>query len=770
MTVKEFYLEEEKTEHVYIALDTPNEDIAITPVQELEEPVKVSDNNPLHQDIGDLWHNWYSDNSINLLLYLGAFLIVAAASIFVGFQWDTLSGIVKAVVLTALAAAFFVSGLWFQSIPKIKTAGTTFIGIGSLLIPICGTGWYNFILKDLNFTGGAVWLTTSLVSLITYAYLAYRFKNRFFVYTSSLATISLSLAFINIAGLNKEMYILASMSGSFILLLGGLVARKTKEQKGLIGLPLEISANIVMPASLAYGLYAAVQANSLFTIEAAAGVFVAALFYLVAYFNNKNAVCLLASQILLPAGITLLFQYLKIPNTYLLYALDFIAMLYLYVAYLMKNDKLHEEADTNLLSGSMLSVIVFVLAVTFRVNVWELYLFSLIPVFSGAALAFIRKDLRLVYLSTVFIIISTWVLTMKALDFSTHPQFLAHIMTSLGVVFFGIAMWRKEEKMEDFFTVNTILFFATSVVVANVNLTTQAITFGIGSILFLAYYLIQKKEQALYGMAAALNISVFFLLPSYKVKAPLEYYPIIFSALSMVFYGSSFLFEKASNTLRTIGIVNQVATTGFSLILYGQNNTPTLLGYNGYKTINGVLNMTTLSTAYILTVLTGWDASVRRKANMDYLASAFAIGTYIWQVYYFTITETLYYTIPVGIYFLILGFIRESGHHDKDNANILNLIGCGTLIVPTFFLAQVNSGYFYAVTVGILGIILLSLGISIKNRIYEFSGAAGVILAIIPQTFQYLLALPKWLVVGIAGLSFVVVAIFLLLKRDENKR
>jgi hypothetical protein len=98
----------------------------------------------------------------------------------------------------------------------------------------------------------------------------------------------------------------------------------------------------------------------------------------------------------------------------------------------MKNDKLHEEADTNLLSGSMLSVIVFVLAVTFRVNVWELYLFSLIPVFSGAALAFIRKDLRLVYLSTVFIIISTWVLTMKALDFSTYPQFLAHIMSSLG--------------------------------------------------------------------------------------------------------------------------------------------------------------------------------------------------------------------------------------------------------------------------------------------------------------------------------------------------
>ena len=155
---------------------------------------------------------------------------------------------------------------------------------------------------------------------------------------------------------------------------------------------------------------------------------------------------------------------------------------------------------------------------------------------------------------------------------------------------------------------------------------------------------------------------------------------------------------------------------------------------------------------------------------MDYLASAFAMGTYVRQIYFLHITETLYYTVPVGIYFLILGFIRESGHQDKDNANILNLIGCGTLIVPTFFLAQVNPGYFYAVTVGILGIILLSIGISIKNRIYEFSGAAGVILAIIPQTFQYLLALPKWLVVGIAGLFFVVVAIFLLLKRDENKR
>jgi len=187
-TLREFYNENKEKHEIYIP--QPEKSIA-------EPPEKVADKiakSILQQDTGTLWNNWYSENSINLLLYLGAFLIVASASIFVGFQWDTLSGVVKSIVLTLLTLSFFGSGLWFHSIPKIKNAGMTFIGISALLIPICGTGWYNFVLKDMGVTGGAVWLLTSLVSLILYSYLAQKFKNSFFTYSASLATISLALS------------------------------------------------------------------------------------------------------------------------------------------------------------------------------------------------------------------------------------------------------------------------------------------------------------------------------------------------------------------------------------------------------------------------------------------------------------------------------------------------------------------------------------------------------------------------------------------------
>ncbi len=61
-------------------------------------------------DLGVVWANWYSDNSINVLLYMGAFLIVASASIFVGFSWTELNGQIKAITLTLLTIGFFVSG------------------------------------------------------------------------------------------------------------------------------------------------------------------------------------------------------------------------------------------------------------------------------------------------------------------------------------------------------------------------------------------------------------------------------------------------------------------------------------------------------------------------------------------------------------------------------------------------------------------------------------------------------------------------------------
>ena len=342
---------------------------------------------------------------------------------------------------------------------------------------------------------------------------------------------------------------------------------------------------------------------------------------------------------------------------------------------------------------------------------------------------------------------------------------MAHIFTSFGVVIFAVGLQKGTNKdFGNFCKISTSLFFLASIIVANVNLTTQSITFAMGAVLLLALYIAEKKKEALYAMALFLNISLLFLLPSYKIKAQIEYYPLYCSVLCFELYVSSFFFKKESDVLKNIGIVNQLVTTAGSLVFSGQSHS-----FSYYRP-RPTESMTYLSTGYILTILTGLDYFVRRKANMDYLTSFFVLSTYIWHLWYLNISETLYYSLPIGLYFLVLGFLREERHNEHDNANILNLVGNGMLIIPTFFLAQSNSGWFYPVVLGGIGLSLLGIGISTKIRTYQFSGSAGIILAIIPQTFQYLLLIPKWLLVGIVGLLFVVAAIFLLLKRDENKR
>jgi len=522
-----------------------------------------------------------------------------------------------------------------------------------------------------------------------------------------------------------------------------------------------------MPATLMYGLYAAIQTNSLFSFEAAAGVFIAALFYLVTYLTNKSVYSLFASQCLLPFGLILLFEYLKIPNNYLLYALEFVAALYLYVAFLLKKDSLSNESDTNLFSAGALTVIVFLLGYVFRISSWEQYLFALMPILAGVGTAYIKKDINYGYLSTAFTVISTWVLFMQVLDLHAHPQYLAHIMTSLGVFVFLLGLQKNVNKKNNtFFKVNTIFFFIVSVAIANIHLTTQSITFGVGALLLFILFLSEKRKEYLYGTALLLNISLLFLLPSYKVKAPIEHYPLYFSAIGIAFYASSFFFRKEADTLKTIGIVNQVFTAIGSIYFYTQSYSHIYNYYTG-QAKDTASNMTFLLSGYILTFLTIADSQIRKRANMDYLASFFALGTYVWQLSFWHVSQTLYYTIPIGIYMLCIGFLREAHHDEKDNANILNLLGCCILIIPTFFLSQ-TSGYLYSALVGALGLLLLLIGITAKNRIYQFSGSAGIILAIIPQTFQYLLSLPKWLIVGIIGLIFVGFAIFLLLRRKEK--
>src|SRR3989344_5428725 len=65
----------------------------LTPAPVIPTPtVAETDKTSIGEDVENWWENWYQDNNINLLLYIGSFLIVSSAAIFVGFNWESFTG------------------------------------------------------------------------------------------------------------------------------------------------------------------------------------------------------------------------------------------------------------------------------------------------------------------------------------------------------------------------------------------------------------------------------------------------------------------------------------------------------------------------------------------------------------------------------------------------------------------------------------------------------------------------------------------------------
>src|SRR4030042_4238251 len=355
-----------------------------TPVIIEEKEVEIKPKTSPRKDWENLISNWYSDNSINLLLYLGAFLIVASASIYVGFAWETIGGVSKAALLSLLTLAFFGFGTWFYNVPKIKQAGATFIAIAALLIPFNGLAWYNFVLEPAGYSIGGVWLATSIIAVLTYSFLAYFIRHPFYTYIAGFGSLSMVLSLVNTAELNREFYVLGGIFSSFVLLLSTKLFTKSSDVglKNYIA-PLTVSAHIIMPISLVFGLLLAAASDTLFTFEVVASAFLASLYYATAYDFAKEAGYLYASLLIFPVFSFLFGKWIGIPTLQIFIIIQVISTAYLTASHFFKS-RTSKEPEVFLLTAHILmpaSIALIFITVAYPTN------FYVIEVVIGSILA-----------------------------------------------------------------------------------------------------------------------------------------------------------------------------------------------------------------------------------------------------------------------------------------------------------------------------------------------------------------------------------------------
>jgi hypothetical protein len=109
---------------------------------------------------------WLAEQQANLLLYLGAFLIVIAALVYVGTSGQ--AGVAKMALLVAYTLAFIATGVVCLRYERVRQAGVVFFAVGALMVPINFVGAYYFFFAGNNIDPTGLWLAGSLVTMLFY--------------------------------------------------------------------------------------------------------------------------------------------------------------------------------------------------------------------------------------------------------------------------------------------------------------------------------------------------------------------------------------------------------------------------------------------------------------------------------------------------------------------------------------------------------------------------------------------------------------------------
>jgi hypothetical protein len=135
-------------------------------------------------------NEWAARRQADVLLYVGAFLLVVSALIFVTGRGEDFPGILRVAILSTYTAGFIVAGLLFSRWQRIREAGPVFLAIGALITPLNFVLLHTAVFSDLEISGAWVWFGGSVYSTVFYGILVARRLGRLYSIPAAIALLS----------------------------------------------------------------------------------------------------------------------------------------------------------------------------------------------------------------------------------------------------------------------------------------------------------------------------------------------------------------------------------------------------------------------------------------------------------------------------------------------------------------------------------------------------------------------------------------------------
>ncbi len=287
-----------------------------------------------------IWQTLLSERTLNVLLFLGAFLMVASALTYVVYNWETLPPAAQLGFIVLFTLSFYGAGWFLRTRMKLRLSGIAVTAIGSLLVPL---DFY-----AVGVAGGVVpaeqwpwvWLIASAVCLPIYTFTTVRIQAEFFGYLVVAAVGSLLCAALWVVGVPPEWLLTALVALALGLL--AVIYRLGQEHSlwAVLARPFRLSALIatavLMPLGIGWWVAAGLEGFS-FDASLAGAWTLGAILYAYAAARERSPLLGRAAATSLPVALFLLLRLAFDPLSVELpwYALGWAALapLYLWVGH-----------------------------------------------------------------------------------------------------------------------------------------------------------------------------------------------------------------------------------------------------------------------------------------------------------------------------------------------------------------------------------------------------------------------------------------------------
>lgn len=723
--------------------------------------------------------------NINTALYIGSFLLVAAAALFVG---TALPESVRFIGVWFVTILFYVAGLSLhQYVPKLRPAAIAFVGTGLAILPFTGIAMYNFVLPNASLC----WFITSMIGLIAFVFAAVNLKSQIVAYFAIAFAVSMATSSVATLGAGLIWYFVV------LIIFGSILTLIAKIKPGFVpeyfSGPIQHTNSWIVPLTLGSSLFAAL---SLSLQDYWVICLVSALYYSAVAVSNPvgRKMSIFFTRILLSiAAILMTYDLMKTWDSVGI-ILSIVGLVQVLISALLAFE--HENNDTFneawLWIGFSMQVIapLFVFVNPSWDAIISLQLLVLMVVSFGISYFLRRTEL------SSFGILSLAVLPIIVCLSLFEPALNSHWLASVFVLFGAttVSCLSLRKLMDRYPSIQQILLVSFTVFVIEALLSTYGASYGWGFGIWLfvsclIYILVYIERQPWLSLISNSVFLVSTIWMTFVMNVPDKWrLQIISWIIFAVFYGIYLLTTDLSK--KRYGVYYWWS----AIVVGGLINLSALgvLGYSYYSGTNELVFSAAAGTLVIaaIMILEGWKS--RRFIMIDGALVLATIGLqrfiYVsapninWLVYthwwamifvglsYFynkmgkTMDSKVRSMIALSIISLFTGFAAITAASTPVMTPTPDVYDCTGASYDCISQSQpAPSVPPYKLIFLIEHIFILILGLAFSRKLYSIWGAVGVVLAILWMLSGY-----TFLVLVFAAAILIGIAIYALVKQSQK--